>query len=115
MRRWIVGLIVVIGLAAAARSNACPCGDEKQPAQAKAAGAHVTLAIDGMTCASCGVAIRVTLKKLDGVKDATVSFDDKRAEVTYDPSRVTPQKMIKAIEDAGYKARVEKGGGGGKA
>jgi mercuric transport protein len=111
MRKWFFGFVVVLGLAAPARSDACPCGDDKQPAQAKAAGAHVTLAIDGMTCASCGAAIRVTLKKLDGVKDATVNFDDKRANVTYDPSRVTPQKMVKAIEDAGYKARVEKSSG----
>lgn len=112
MRRFV--LISVFGLLAFARAptpaNACPCGgNEKQ--QAAAQPATVTLAIDGMTCASCGVTIKVALKKLDGVKDATVSFKDKRAQVTYDPARVTPDRMVKAIEDAGYKARVEKGAG----
>lgn len=90
-----------------APSQACPCGGEDKR-EAASGPATVTLALDGMTCASCGATIRLTLKKLDGVKDATVSFKDKRAEVTYDPARVTPDRMVKAIEDAGYKARVEK-------
>jgi mercuric transport protein len=102
-------LVFAIGLFAVAwapaPSQACPCGDDQE---LQAAGqATVTLALDGMTCASCGATIRVVLKKLDGVRDATVSFKDRRAQVTYDPARVTPDKMVKAIEDAGYKARVE--------
>lgn len=69
--------------------------------------ARVSLHIDGMTCASCAAAVRTALRRLDGVSEATVSFDDKRARVVYDPSRVTPERMVQAVNDLGYRARVE--------
>lgn len=72
-----------------------------EPAEAK-----VALHVDGMTCASCAVTVRVTLERLDGVKAAVVSVKEKRASVAYDPSKVTPKQLIKAVNDAGYKARM---------
>lgn len=68
---------------------------------------RVTLRIDGMTCGSCAAAVKVTLERLDGVSEARVSFSEKRARVLYDAKRVTPQRMIEAIEEAGYRARVK--------
>jgi len=68
---------------------------------------HVTLRIDGMTCGSCSAAVKVKLERLDGVRQARVSFDERLARVVYDPAAVTPGQMIAAIEDLGYRARVE--------
>lgn len=68
--------------------------------------AQVALHIEGMTCASCSITVRVTLEHLDGVKSAVVSVSGKRAQVTYDPSKVTPKQMVEAVNKAGYKASV---------
>ena len=75
-------------------------------AQAEEA-SRVTLRIDGMTCGSCAAAVKVKLERLDGVREARVDFDEKRARVFYNPREVTPRQMIEAIEDLGYRAHVE--------
>lgn len=50
------------------------------------------------------------LTKVNGVKSATVSFEKKNAVVTYDPSKVTAQKIASAVEEKlpTYKAKVVK-------
>ncbi|HEY6962686.1 MAG TPA: heavy metal translocating P-type ATPase [Gaiellaceae bacterium] len=63
-----------------------------------------TLALDGMTCASCASRIERTLNKLDGV-DATVNFATEKATVEYDPHRATHDDLVAAVERIGY--RVE--------
>lgn len=66
----------------------------------------VSLAVEGMTCASCTFAVKAALKKLDGVEGAKVSFREKSAVVTYDPQRVTPDDMVSAIDDTGFAASL---------
>lgn len=61
----------------------------------------VTLKVDGMTCKMCSLTIKTALKKLDGVVDADVSYEDKEAKVRYEEGRVTVDEMVKAIENAG--------------
>lgn len=65
---------------------------------------RVTLSIEGMTCGSCVISARKVLTRLDGVRSADVSYENKRAVVTYDASKVTIEQMIAAIETLGYKA-----------
>ncbi len=43
---------------------------------------------------------------VDGVVDATVSYDDKRADVRYQPDIVEPAALLAAIDDAGFSASV---------
>ncbi len=66
---------------------------------------HVTFAIEGMDCAACANAVASKLQSLPGVRRAIVSFEDKRAEVEYDPRSATQSDMEKAIQDAGYRVR----------
>lgn len=72
------------------------------------ANARVVLHVDGTYCASCHVTVRTVLRRLDGVSDAIVSTERKTARVTYDPARVSPERMAQAVTDAGYPARVER-------
>lgn len=66
-----------------------------------------TLDIQGMTCGACTASVRVVLKKLDGVSEAKVSFEEKKAIVAYDPAKITPQKMADAINTKlPYRAKV---------
>lgn len=65
------------------------------------------LEITGMTCASCVLHIENDLKELDGVEDAVVNLPLKRGQVTYDPDKVTPEKIIATVKKSGYIAELE--------
>ena len=43
---------------------------------------------------------------VEGVAAASVSYDDQRAEVSYQADLVETEALIKAVEDAGFGARV---------
>ena len=64
---------------------------------------RVELAISGMTCASCAVRIEKKLNKLDGV-EATVNYAADSAAVSFEPTRVTLEELVGAVEAAGYRA-----------
>jgi len=74
---------------------------------------NIVLKVEGMTCASCNVAVRIALKKLPGVVEATANYKLGRAEVEYMPEEVTPKQMIEAINKIGkYKASIHNPGKG---
>jgi copper chaperone CopZ len=66
----------------------------------------VAITIEGMTCASCSVAVRTALKRLAGVRGARVSSDDKRAVVEYEPATVSPQRLVDVVNGLGYRASL---------
>ncbi|KAM7204815.1 Heavy-metal-associated domain containing protein [Rhypophila sp. PSN 637] len=59
-----------------------------------------------MSCGGCSGAVDRVLKKLEGVKEYTVSLDDQTAVVTADPS-LTYDKVLRTIAKTGKK--VNKG------
>lgn len=79
---------------------------EQTPAEKTASDQTVALTVEGMTCASCTVVVRAALKNLDGVRDAQVSMSEKRALVEYEPAKVTPQQMVDAVNELGYRASL---------
>ncbi|MBX6754668.1 MAG: copper-translocating P-type ATPase [Thermorudis peleae] len=68
--------------------------------------AIVTLAIEGMTCASCVRRVERALQRVPGVAEATVNLATEQAQVHYDPTQATIDAMLRAVEDAGYHAQV---------
>ncbi len=57
--------------------------------------------IEGMSCNHCVMAVKKELSKLDLlIKEVSIG----KAEVDYDPEKMTLDKIYKAIEEAGYKA-----------
>ena len=64
--------------------------------------AHVSLPVEGMTCASCAARIENVLKRQDGVADAGVNLPAERADITYDPETVGPEGLARAIVKAGF-------------
>ncbi|HEV3001611.1 MAG TPA: heavy metal translocating P-type ATPase [Solirubrobacteraceae bacterium] len=64
---------------------------------------HVELPISGMTCASCANRIERKLNRLDGVS-ASVNYATERATVDFDPATVAPERLVEAVEAAGYQA-----------
>ena len=58
--------------------------------------------VTGMSCAHCKAAVEEELNKLDGVERSSADIENNIVEVTYDESRVAPERLTKAIEAAGY-------------
>ena len=60
------------------------------------------LTIQGMHCASCASNIEKSLKKVSGVKEASVSLMLKKGTVEAD-EKVSEEEIKKAVARAGYK------------
>lgn len=73
---------------------------------AEAGQRSVTLAVDNMSCASCPYIVEQSLERVDGVVDATVSFEDRTAVVRYDDTQTDVDALTRATGDAGYPSRV---------
>lgn len=77
-----------------------------------AEGRWATVAVGGMSCASCVLNIENALKSVDGVLEANVNFALERATVQFDPDNVNMDDIGKAISGAGYEYLGEIEGGG---
>jgi Cu+-exporting ATPase len=72
------------------------------------ADSHTVLALEGMTCASCAMRIEKGLKKVPGVRDASVNLATEQATVIYDPVQTSLEQMVQKVEAVGYKAMPQK-------
>ena len=66
----------------------------------------ITLKVDDMYCSACPAIIKKVLTNVDGVKDATVSYNKKTAVVTFEDTKTEVTNLIQATTKAGYQARV---------
>lgn len=98
MRRWPVS---VVGLALVALFGVAWPAVAGEPK-------HVVLDVPGMNCALCPLTVRTALERVPGVIAARVTYEPKRAEVTYDPDKVSPDALAKAVTEAGYPATVKR-------
>jgi copper chaperone len=64
----------------------------------------LTLDIRGMSCGHCLKAVNQALGSLTGVTVDSVRIG--RADLHFDPSQVTPERITSAVEEAGYDATV---------
>ena len=65
------------------------------------------LAIGGMSCASCVSHVEKALRKVDGVETASVNLATEKATVKVRPG-VSAETLVRAVEGAGYGARLER-------
>ncbi len=68
--------------------------------------ATITLNIDGMTCGGCVKSVTKVLNDLDGVHSATVSLENKNAQVEFDEGKIQIAQLVEAVEDAGFDTRA---------
>lgn len=66
-----------------------------------------TFVVKGMHCASCSAVIEKTLKKVDGVHSALVSYGTEKAKISFDPSKTNADALSKHIEPFGYTLKNE--------
>src|SRR6266849_6050643 len=57
-----------------------------------------------MTCASCAMRIEKGLRRVPGVREASVNLATERADVSYDATQTDVEQMVLKVEAVGYKA-----------
>lgn len=96
---------VQIGQMGIAASPETPAGSSSSVGDSSA---RVDIGIHGMSCASCVSTVEGTLAAVPGVQNAVVNLAAERGTVRYDPNRVRPSALVKAIAGTGYTPLVEK-------
>jgi len=69
--------------------------------------ARTTLTIKGMTCGGCVAAVKLQLRKSDGVTAYDVNLENGEAQVTYDPGKTDPKKIAESVSKTGFEATVK--------
>jgi len=69
---------------------------------------EVTIPVEGMTCASCNIAVETAVNKLDGIHSVKADFESKSASVIFDDQIVSLKEIIDTINILGYKAGKNK-------
>ena len=62
----------------------------------------VTLDVKGMDCATCPLTVKAVLKKQPGVDDVKVDWKKATAQVVFEPAKVTPERLARAVTEAGF-------------
>lgn len=58
--------------------------------------------VRGMDCGSCAKTIQVSLQKLAGISDISISFATERLEVSYNPQKVNETSIVDQVKALGY-------------
>ena len=69
---------------------------------APSADTGLDIGIGGMTCASCVSRVEKALKKVPGVRAATVNLATESARIVFAPSEQMEARLRRAVRDAGY-------------
>ncbi len=77
-----------------------PVATAATPAQ----GSVLRVRIPGMDCAACALGIEGTLKRVPGVRAASVRYASKEADVVYDAAAISREAVIARIDATGFKA-----------
>jgi mercuric ion binding protein len=67
----------------------------------------VTLAVPGMTCAACPITVKAALNKVEGVKRVDVSYEERKAVVTFEDTLASVTALTEATTNAGYPSTLK--------
>lgn len=63
----------------------------------------ITLNIEGMNCDGCAATLKGLLQRQDGVKSASVTYEDGEARILFDPAIVGLDQLIATVERPGFR------------
>ncbi|SCY34042.1 heavy metal translocating P-type ATPase [Alkaliphilus peptidifermentans] len=63
--------------------------------------------IEGMSCSSCAAIIGKKLNSIDGIINSNINIATEKGQVEYNNNLIDEKIIIKAIDDAGYRAVLE--------
>ena len=64
----------------------------------------VLISVEGMSCVACTASVKKTLASIVGVADVKVNLVERNARVRFDATRVSPERLVDAINQLGYRA-----------
>ncbi len=67
----------------------------------------ITYDIVGMTCAGCEASVRNAAQNVEGVLEAKASYDTQTATISFDKSKVQPERIKQAINSTGFTVKEE--------
>lgn len=102
----VVGATPLAGAAATAEAPSAGAGAAGAAAREQTNLKTVVIPVEGMTCIACLATVKKTLAAIDGVTDVRVSLVERSARVRFDSSRVSPARLVDAIDKLGYRAGV---------
>lgn len=97
-----IAVLLAVSVSAADNAPATPSQPGGTAAKAAAGTATAVIPVKGMSCGGCVAHVTEALQKLPGVKRVDTSLDDARTTVVYDPAKVKPAALVKAIAATGY-------------
>lgn len=75
-----------------------------QPPMPQSGTKVVTIPIEGMSCEACAARVKRSLKAIDSVAEVEISLEYRNARVRYVEDKVSPERLVAAINQLGYKA-----------
>ncbi len=64
----------------------------------------VIIPIEGMSCSACTARVKKALTSIDGVSEVDVNLADRNARVRFAPSKLSPDRLVGAVNGLGYHA-----------
>lgn len=64
---------------------------------------EIKLNIEGMHCTGCSTRLEKVLNNIDGVENAKVSLEEKKADIKFNEEIISIDEIKEAIKDAGFK------------
>lgn len=64
----------------------------------------VEIPIEGMSCMACVAKIKNTLLGIEGVNDVKVSLKNKNSIFSFNPQKISLDKIVQSINEIGYRA-----------
>jgi copper chaperone CopZ len=105
MLTLLIATVIVLGFAGLNISRyvfaGVPPANEKQLA---AGISRTVIPVQGMSCATCEIAVRRALQRVNGVASAQVSARSNTATIDFDPSKTNPDQLVAVINSTGYRA-----------
>ena len=68
--------------------------------------AKMSIQIEGMTCAACVARIEKMVGRIPGVEQVNVNLASEKGQIEFIPGLVTEQDVFRAVEKAGYSAKL---------
>lgn len=95
----IVAGIFSLALLTACKENTNKNGENNTEKSEKAVALKkIEVKIEGMTCAiGCAKTIESKLSKTAGIESATVNFEEKLGEITFDSNQISKEEITKQI------------------
>ena len=101
----------IMDLAAKSQPAVAVIALANQPSVAMETSSVVTLSVEGMVCTSCVNNIQTNVGTVVGVDAVHVSLEGHTATITYRPSMIGPEELVRKVEELGFEASVAQSAG----